>query len=52
MSNQQGSLLFFGENTYHKMISSNETRFALAISDLKISDLIISEGLSFNISQK
>ena len=44
MSNQQGSLLLFGENNYHKMMSSKETRLTV-----KINDLIISEGVSFNI---
>ena len=47
MSNQQGSLLLFGENNYHKMMSSKETRLTV-----KINDLIISEGVSFNIVLK
>ena len=36
-----------GENNTHKMMTSNETRLTVAISDL-----IISEGLSCNLSQK
>ena len=47
MSNQQGPLVFFGGNNYHKIMSSNETFIIMSISDL-----IISEGLSFNLAQK
>ena len=36
-----------GDNNTHKMMTSNETRLTVAISDLNIS-----EGLYFNISQK
>ena len=36
-----------GDQNTQKMMNSNETRLTVAISDL-----IISEGLSFNISQK
>ena len=36
-----------GDNNTEKMMTSNETRLTVAISDL-----IVSEGLSFNISQK
>ena len=36
-----------GDNNTHKMMTSNETRLIVAITDL-----IISEGLSFNIFQK
>ena len=36
-----------GDNNTQKMMTSNETRLTVAISDL-----IISEGLSFNLSQK
>ena len=38
---------FMGDNNTHKMTTSNETRLTVAITDL-----IISEGLSFNLSQK
>ena len=38
---------FRGENNTQKMITSNETCLTVAIADL-----IISEGLSFNLSQK
>ena len=38
---------FTGDNNTQKMITSNETRITVAIADL-----IISEGLSFNLSQK
>ena len=38
---------FTGDNNTHKMMTSNETRLIVAITDL-----IISEGLSFNIFQK
>ena len=36
-----------GDNNIQKMMTSNKTRLAVAITDL-----IISEGLSFNIYQK
>ena len=36
-----------GDNSTQKMMASNETRLTVAIADL-----IISEGLSFNLSQK
>ena len=36
-----------GDNNTQKMMTSNETRLTVAIADL-----IISEGLSFNLSQK
>ena len=36
-----------GDNNTQKIMTSNETRLTVAITDL-----IISEGLSFNISQK
>ena len=38
---------FMGDNNIQKMMTSNETRLTVAIADL-----IISEGLSFNLSQK
>ena len=41
-------LIFFtGDNNTQKMMTSNETRLTVAIFNL-----IISEGLSFNLSQK
>ena len=36
-----------GDNNIQKMMTSNETRLTVAIADI-----IISEGLSFDISQK
>ena len=36
-----------GDNNTQKMMTSNETQLTVAIADL-----IISEGLSFNLSQK
>ena len=36
-----------GDNNTQKMMTSNETRLAA-----EIADIIISEGLSFNLSQK
>ena len=36
-----------GDNNTEKMMTSNETRLTVTIADI-----IISEGLSFNISQK
>ena len=38
---------FMGDNNTQKMMTSNETHLTFAIADL-----IISEGLSFNLSQK
>ena len=40
-------MFFMGDNNTQKMMTSNETRLTVAIADL-----IISEGLSFNLSQK
>ena len=40
-------MYFMGDNNTQKMMNSNETRLTVAIADL-----IISEGLSFNLSQK
>ena len=40
-------MFFMGDNNTQKMMTSNETCLTVAISDL-----IISEGLSFNLSQK
>ena len=45
-SSQRGSIFFMGYNNTQKMMTSNETRLTVAIADL-----IISEGLSFNLSQ-
>ena len=44
---QKGSMFFTGDNNTQNMITSNETCLTVAITDL-----IISEGLSFNLSQK
>ena len=44
---KRGSIFFMGDNNTHKMMTSNETRLTVAISDL-----VISEGLSFNLSHK
>ena len=44
---QKGSIFFTGDNNTQKMMTSNETRLTVAITDF-----IISEGLSFNLSQK
>ena len=44
---QKGSIFFMGDNNTQKMITYNETRLIVAIDDL-----IISGGLSFNLSQK
>ena len=44
---QKDSIFFTGDNNTQKMMTSNETRLKFAIADL-----IISEGLYFNISQK
>ena len=44
---QRGSIFFTGDNNTQKMMTSNETRLTVAITDF-----IISEGLSFNLSQK
>ena len=46
-TNQKGSIIFMGDIKTQNMMTSNETRLTVAISDI-----IISEGLSFNISQK
>ena len=46
-SSQRGSIYFMGDNNTQKMMTSNETRLTVAIADL-----IISEGLSFNLAQK
>ena len=46
-SSQKGSIFFMGDNNTQKMMTSNETRLTVAIADL-----IISEGLSFNLSHK
>ena len=46
-SSQRGSIFFIGDKNTQKMMTSNETRLTVAISDL-----VISEGLSFNLSQK
>ena len=43
---QKGSF-FMGDNNTQKMITSNETRLTVTIADI-----IISEGLSLNLSQK
>ena len=40
-------MFFMGDSNTQKMMTSNETRLTVAIADL-----IISEGLSFNLSQK
>ena len=44
---QKGSIVFMGDNNTQKIMNSNETCLTFAISDL-----IISEGLSFNLSHK
>ena len=44
---QRGSMCFMGDNNTQKMMASNKTRLRVSIADL-----IISEGLSFNLSQK
>ena len=44
---QKGSIFFMGDNNTQKILTSNETHLTVAIADL-----IISEGLSFNISKK
>ena len=46
-SNQQGSMLLFNNNNYQEVMSSNKT----SLTD-EISDLIIYEGLSFNLDKK
>ena len=40
-------MFFMGDNNTQKMMTYNETRLTVAIADL-----VISEGLSFNLSQK
>ena len=42
---QKGSIFFMGDNNTQKMTTSNETHLTVAISDI-----IISEGLSFGLS--
>ena len=42
-----GSIIFGIDGNYQKLITSNDTRLSFAISDL-----IILEGLHFNLSQK
>ena len=44
---QKCSIVFMGDNNTHKMMTSNETRLIVAIADI-----IISEGLYFDLSQK
>ena len=46
-TNQKDSILFMGDNNTQKMMTYNETRLTVSISDL-----IIPEGLSFKLSQK
>ena len=43
----KGSIFFTGDNNTQKMMTSDETRLTVAIVDL-----VIYEGLSFNLSQK
>ena len=40
MSNQKGYLLLFGYNSYHKMMSYNQTLLTVAISDLILSEVL------------
>ena len=47
ITHQKGPICFTGDNNTQKIITSNETRLTVAISDLNIS-----EGISFNLSQK
>ena len=47
MKNKQGSSMFFSDMYYQKTNYSNHTCLAVAIADI-----IIQEGLDFNISQK
>ena len=42
-----GSLIFGIDGNYQKLITSNDTRLTISIADL-----VISEGLPFNLSQK
>ena len=44
---QKGSIFLTGDNITQKMMTSNDKRLTVAISDL-----INSEGISFNLSQK
>ena len=44
---QKGSIIFMEDNNVQKTMTSNETHITVAIADL-----IISEGLYFNIYQK
>ena len=46
MSNKQGSMLFFGDKSYQKMIYSNYTCLTVLIAELVLSDTI-----SFNLDQ-
>ena len=47
MINQKCFLSLFGINNYHQIMSSNEASLIV-----KIDDLVISEGISFNTDQK
>ena len=47
MNNQHVYLLFFVDKHNHEIMSSNETHLTVTIADL-----IISEGLYFNLDQK
>ena len=47
MNNQQDYLKKICDIFYHKMISSSDTRLTA-----EISDLVISEGMTFNIASK
>ena len=42
---KKGSIFFMGDHNTHRMMTSNKTRLTVAISDINIS-----EGLSFNLS--
>ena len=44
---QKVSIFFMDDHNTHRIMTSNETRLTVAIADL-----IISEGLSFNLAQK
>ena len=46
-NSRRASICFMGDNNTQKMMTYNQTRLTVAIADL-----VISEGLSFNISQK
>ena len=45
-SNSNGSIIFVIDDNYQKLITSNKTCL-----NIKIANLIISEGLYFNLSQ-